>query len=393
MAARLLQAREGLDGHDSAGRDLGDGLEDRYEALLGQRGTDPVRLLAEAGDPVTLPVVRVVQQDAGAAPALGLVHREVGRPDEVGGPAGVVGVDGDAGARREAERIPLPDGSHLDDQREDHLGPPDGFGRPRRREEDRDLVAANARHEVRLGESMAERLPEDAQILVARREAVRVVQRFEAVETDVGERQRLSAPIGARDLAVENEPEVLPVQKAGQSVPAHVLRELVIELLELLHLRGLLGHLARHRHEAAGASVGAGARGDPEDPVRSQSVARDDDLEVPESFGAGRTPEKACQPFRFAPEREKALDSEFAFGRRRRPCGEGRVVQREDPPVVAEEGRRIGRRGQGRRERPTRHDAGGRAPRIAGGLVDARGRTSRGHFFTPFRGPTADYLR
>ena len=143
-AVGLAHPGERLDGDDAAAPDLGHGLEVGDEARLGERRADAVRLLAQPAGPVALAVRRVVQAHAAAAAALGLVHGEVGREEEVRGAARVVGEDGDARARRQRERVALPRRRHPANERDDGLGARRGFGRGGSGKQDRDLVAADA---------------------------------------------------------------------------------------------------------------------------------------------------------------------------------------------------------------------------------------------------------
>ncbi len=140
----LAHAGESLDGHDATASDLGHGLKVGDEARLGERRADAVRLLAQPTGSVSLAVRRVVKAHAAAAAALGLMHGEVGREEQVRGAARMFGEHGHARARCECERVALPRGRHPANERDDGLCARRGFGRGGPGKQDPDLVAAYA---------------------------------------------------------------------------------------------------------------------------------------------------------------------------------------------------------------------------------------------------------
>src|SRR5499427_9974408 len=102
--------------------------------------TISTRLVARAA--VTSVAISVTSHDVAALP-LGLVQRVIGALDQVGDVAGVVGVAGDAEARRQRsvlERIALDDRAHP-------LGVDERRGLRRARQERDELVAAVPGHD------------------------------------------------------------------------------------------------------------------------------------------------------------------------------------------------------------------------------------------------------
>ena len=101
---------------------------------------------------------------------------------------------------------------------DDRLGAHGRLRRARSGQEDRDLVASDAPAHLAGLERRAERVRHRAQVLVAREETVRVVQRLEVVEAEDDERERAGEQVGARDLALELEVELLAVREAREGV-------------------------------------------------------------------------------------------------------------------------------------------------------------------------------
>src|ERR1019366_3166715 len=184
------------------------------EARLGERGADAVRLLAQPASAVSLAVRRVVKAHAAAAAALGLMHGEVGREEQVGSAARMIGEHGYPRARGERERVALPQGRHPANERDDGLGARRGFGRGGSGKEDRDLVAAHPAGGLSSQEGAAKSLGHGAKVFVSREEPVGVVQSLEVVEPDDEERERPSEKVSAGQLALELEVELLSIREA-----------------------------------------------------------------------------------------------------------------------------------------------------------------------------------
>ena len=147
---------------------------------------------------------------------LGLVHREVGREEEVGRAPGVLGVDGDADARRERDGVALEVGRELpagtarplsargSPRPRSFRGEDPNSSPPRRPKISPGSATGGASSPARAGT----RLP---------REPVRVVQGLEVVEVEEEERER-AGEVGVLDLALELEVKPVAVREARDGV-------------------------------------------------------------------------------------------------------------------------------------------------------------------------------
>ena len=180
-------------------------------------------------------------------PALRAVHRQVGVAQQlVGGlVAGVA--DRDAGGGTQGQL------AAVQDERR-RQGPPDPLGGPdgallgvRAGDQDGELVAAEAGHQVARPHRVGEPLGHDAQQLVADVVALRVVDRLEAVQV-----QEQHADLGAvqRHLqrGLDLRPEQRPVRQPGEPVGERLQGQLLLE-------PAALGDVAGVEHQAADVGV------------------------------------------------------------------------------------------------------------------------------------------
>ena len=157
----------------------------------GEGGADPVGLPVEDADPLPLPRARVVEDEAGASPRLGLVHREVGREHQVGRALAVRGVDRDADARGDLEPPPLEGRRELRQEPYEVVGLERGLGGGRVGGEEAELVPARAgRRPGRGAGPGVSASPRRRRYSSPGGEAVRVVQGLEVVEVEEEERER-----------------------------------------------------------------------------------------------------------------------------------------------------------------------------------------------------------
>ncbi len=241
-ADRVAQAHQGLAGDHRAGADVDYRLVVDLQIVLGDRLAQHALQLALVADGH----VHFRREDAREAAAVGLgpVERHVGPADQVVGLDRAVGDQGDpdAGADRDGavdHQVVLADGADqplgglqdigaVGDVAQQHL----------------ELVAAEARDHVAGTHGLADAARDQAQQLVARRMAARVVDVLEVVEVDAEQRHPLrpTAPVAQRRAQLLM--EVDPVGKAGDRVE-------VRHALDLERGPARVGHVLHHDHMSA----------------------------------------------------------------------------------------------------------------------------------------------
>ena len=185
-------------------------------------------------------------------PALRAVHRQVGVAQQlVGGLlAGVADRDAGGGAQGQ---LPAVQDERRGQRPPDPLGGPDGalLG-VRAGDEDGELVAAEAGHQVARPHRVGEPLGHDAQQLVADVVALRVVDRLEAVQV---EEQHADLRAVQRHLqrGLDLRAEQRPVGQPGEPVRVRLLGQLLLE-------PAALGDVAGVEHQAADVGVVRPAR-------------------------------------------------------------------------------------------------------------------------------------
>ena len=204
-ALGVAPAHERLDAHELAGRQVGDRLVVQRQLVVAQG----VAHLAGQLEAIAAVVVALGGVDpVPGAPALGLVHRDVGVAQQGARVLGVLGEDGDADARADVQRDPG-----------ERVGAPERRAQPGGRHRGRlgvgvldqhaELVAAQAGDDVAGAHRRAQPRADAAQQLVADVVAERVVELLELVEVDhraartAARRRRRPRPrrVNARRLA------------------------------------------------------------------------------------------------------------------------------------------------------------------------------------------------
>src|SRR5437660_3602264 len=145
---------------------------------------------------------------------LGIVQGVVGALDQVGDVSGVVGVTGDAEARRQRsvlKRIALDDRAHA-------LGVDDRGRLGGARQERDELVAAVSSHDRVAPRLARQELHDLLEHVVAGAVAPAIVDGLEAVEVEQDERQRLLVAGGAAHLFVEPQHQIAPVIAVRQRI-------------------------------------------------------------------------------------------------------------------------------------------------------------------------------
>ena len=171
--------------------------------------------------------LRAGGEHAVAALELRAVHGEVGLVDDLVGVGAVVGIDGDADGDGRADRLAR--GLHLEallgDRAPDALGDVEGLLRRRLRQEDGELLTAEARRDVRVAQMAAEDVGDALQDGVACEMPVRVVDVAEEVEVGHDHRQGRAGPLRARELLAQRAGEVAGVEEPRLGVDTRLLLE------------------------------------------------------------------------------------------------------------------------------------------------------------------------
>ena len=129
------------------------------------------------------------------------------------------------------------------------------------REEDRELVTADAEGAVGAAQGVVQQGAEAAQDAIAVGVAARVVDRLELVDVDEEERQRDVVAQGGRDLPIELLVEGAMVAQPGERVAQRIGEGRLVANLELGLRRHQRGERAPHRQRSHGQG-GGGAGGD-----------------------------------------------------------------------------------------------------------------------------------
>ena len=147
------------------------------------------------------------------------VHRLVGVSNEGLGAQGLALATGDADGDRDRDRELRARLEHAALNEEPkllgHLG---GFLRARLRKDDHEFLAAVAAYDVGLAQIRTEQVRHTPEHDVADLMAVRVVDDFEMVEVDEGDRQRTTMSHGAVDFCEEDREDGSPVRYLGQEI-------------------------------------------------------------------------------------------------------------------------------------------------------------------------------
>ena len=167
-------------------------------------------------------------EHAVAALELGAVDGQVGLVDQLVGVGAVAREAGDADRDRRPDRL----ARGLDvvrarrDRAADPLGDLEGLLRRRLGQQDRELLAAEARRHVVVAQVRAEHFRDALQHRVAREVAVGVVDVAQQVEVRHHQRQRPFEALGAQQLLVQREREVPRVEETRLRVDARLLLQL-----------------------------------------------------------------------------------------------------------------------------------------------------------------------
>ncbi|KMO35630.1 hypothetical protein VQ03_21505 [Methylobacterium tarhaniae] len=149
--------------------------------------------------------------------ALGAVERGVGVVEQGLAVLRVGRAERDADAGRQ-DRPAAGPGVPLADHPQDLLGDPAGLGLVDLRQEDRELVAAQARHHLPRPQHRRDPARQGLQQAVAHGVAVEVVDVLEPVEVEAHHRHPPPGGLRQRDLLVQAGAEGRPVRQAGQGV-------------------------------------------------------------------------------------------------------------------------------------------------------------------------------
>ena len=250
-AHRMVPAHQRLEADQAAVGQAQDGLVVRHEFLAVQRAAQ----VAFEFKQLERGFVQVFVEDGETLPAggLGAVHGHVGIAQQFFRAAVARVHQGDADAGRGVEL--LAGDAHRLGQRGD-----DPFGHRHRVvdgvdevEHDGELVAAQARHHVRVAHAAADAARGFLQQLVADQVADRVVDHLEAVEVEEQHREQLLGIVAvARQRQAHAPQQVAAVGQAGQGVVHGLVLELVLHAL---------AHRDLVEQFAVGVGQFAGARG------------------------------------------------------------------------------------------------------------------------------------
>ncbi len=96
--------------------------------------------------------------------------------------------------------------------------------------DDRELVSAQSRDDIRLANAASDALRDGLQESVSDRVSQRVVHAFELIEVEAQDRQAL-APTGPREFVIEAFAEEVSVRQSGEAVMVRHVHQLRLELL------------------------------------------------------------------------------------------------------------------------------------------------------------------
>ena len=278
---------------------------------------------------------------------LGRVAGVVGGREEVGDGAELAGDRHHADARPDGKGLVAPGEAEVLEGVVELAGPPLGVGQRAAREEDGELVAAQARHQVGVAHRVLEQGGHPAEQLVPRQVAAGVVDQLELVEVHVAEgvhvRQRPRLLEGALEVAVEG----LAVEQAGQLVVGRLVGELEGH-------QALVRDVLEDQHGAddlavVGADRGAGALdrvAPPVAPLEGDPFGEAEALPLLEAVAEQRLDVLALAPL---PVEVEDLRQGVADGGAALPAGEllGHRVQVFDAPLAVGRQHAVADRGEG----------------------------------------------
>ncbi|MDP9397604.1 MAG: hypothetical protein M3P96_07150 [Actinomycetota bacterium] len=238
---RVLPAQQRLDAGDLPRTQLEDRLVVQDELLFGE-GALQVGAQVPAGELGGV-VARGEHLDPVLAVRLGPVHRDVGGPQQVGGRLAAAARRRDPDAGRHDQLLVLQ--LHLGGERgEDAGGHLLGALRTAgSRQQDRELVPAQAAHRVRRSYAALQPPGQDDEQVVARRVAQAVVDGLEVVDVDEQHGEVLAGAAADRFGVAEPVGEQRPVAQPGEGVVQRLMPQALLELLAV-------GHVAHGQHDA-----------------------------------------------------------------------------------------------------------------------------------------------
>jgi hypothetical protein len=153
---------------------------------------------------------------------LGLVERSIGRAEQRAGGRTVLREGGDTEAHRERHGLAAELRAHLGAQ---PLGDGLGVGGRCRRQQQRELLAADPRNGVDRPRPAVEQARDAAEGLVAGGVSAAIIDLLEVVEVADHDRQRRGRTLRAGELELEHLAEGAPVEQAGQGITLRLLLE------------------------------------------------------------------------------------------------------------------------------------------------------------------------
>jgi hypothetical protein len=223
-------AHEGLHADDPARSECDDRLVVDDELLLGHGVPQVGHQLRPAKQLLVL--ILLVERETALALALRQVHRDVRVPKQLLGVASAL-AQRDPDARPDLDLM-APCRHGLTERLED--APPDvGESRAVALDQDRELVAPQARDHVRLAQAARETVRHPDQQLIAGRVPVAVVDLLELVEVEEEHRHLIASratPQGPLDLIVEQR----AIGEAGEAVVEGLMRQLLLQRTTLAHV-------------------------------------------------------------------------------------------------------------------------------------------------------------
>jgi hypothetical protein len=218
---RVLPANQGLDPGHRSGAAIHLRLVVQRQLVVGDRSSQR----AHQGEPFAAGLVLIGHvQGVPAAGLLGDVHGDVGLAQQRVGVATVLGEHRDPGAGADGHLVPFEDQrrrERLDDLLGgQHRGPGVGV-----RQDQRELVAAQAGHRVGGPQRLAQPEGDLLQELVAGQVPERVVDVFEAIQVDDAQRERPPVALRHADGLRQTVLQQHAVGQAGQAVVQGLMRQ------------------------------------------------------------------------------------------------------------------------------------------------------------------------
>ena len=209
------------------GRQRTDRLRLEEQPILHQRPPRPCDPVALAAQSRGVGEVFLEDDDALAAAVLGRVAGRVRGIHDLRDAPEVRIQDHDADAHAEAERLLAPHELEARDRLEHGVRDLQGIGRSAVLQQQRELVAAEAGHDVRRAHLGAQQLAELPQQLVAGHVAASVVDDLEAIEVHEAHRVGHAGRVAHFEGVLQARLEIAPVLEPGERVVARVVRELL----------------------------------------------------------------------------------------------------------------------------------------------------------------------